>query len=144
MKTLSNGNTFRVTSPLWEESTGHRWIPLTKGQWRGALMFFLWNAPEQTAKQTIEMMVTRYAMALIMTSLSLQWGRAILFDGSHIPGPRGDLGVLELWLSTWRLQTEGYPTRWKAAKHFFLCSETSGDNDNPDAALSHVGHIPWE
>ena len=21
--------------PLWGESTGHRWIPLTKGQWRG-------------------------------------------------------------------------------------------------------------
>ena len=30
MMTSSNGNTFRVTGPLWEESTGHRWIPLTK------------------------------------------------------------------------------------------------------------------
>ena len=25
-------NIFRVTGPLWGESTGHRWIPLTKGQ----------------------------------------------------------------------------------------------------------------
>ena len=28
--TTSNGNIFRVTGPLWGESTGHRWIPLTK------------------------------------------------------------------------------------------------------------------
>ena len=28
--TLSNGNIFRVTNPLWGESTGHRWIPLAK------------------------------------------------------------------------------------------------------------------
>ena len=26
----SNGNIFRVIGPLWGESTGHRWIPLTK------------------------------------------------------------------------------------------------------------------
>ena len=30
MMTSSNGKTFRVTGPLWEESTGHRWIPLPK------------------------------------------------------------------------------------------------------------------
>ena len=39
MMTSSNGNIFRVTGPLCGEFTGHRWIPLTKGQWRGALMF---------------------------------------------------------------------------------------------------------
>ena len=39
--TSSNGNIFRVTGPLCGEFTGHRWIPLTKGQWRGALMFSL-------------------------------------------------------------------------------------------------------
>ena len=33
--TSSNGNIFRVTGPLWGESTGH------KGQWREALMFSL-------------------------------------------------------------------------------------------------------
>ena len=32
---------FRVTGPLRGESTGNRWIPLTKGQRRGALMFSL-------------------------------------------------------------------------------------------------------
>ena len=30
--TSSNGNVFRVTVPLCGESTGHRWISLTKGQ----------------------------------------------------------------------------------------------------------------
>ena len=28
--TSSNGNNFRLTGPLWGESTGPRWIPLTK------------------------------------------------------------------------------------------------------------------
>ena len=40
MMTSSNGNIFRVTGPLWGESTGHRWLP-DKGHWRGALMFSL-------------------------------------------------------------------------------------------------------
>ena len=39
MITSSNGNIFRVTSPLCGEFTGQRWIPLPRGQWRGALMF---------------------------------------------------------------------------------------------------------
>ena len=37
--TSSNGNIFRIVIPLCGESTGHRWIPLTKRQWRGPLMF---------------------------------------------------------------------------------------------------------
>ena len=37
----SNGNIFRVTGPLFGEFTGHRWISLTKGQWRGVMMFSL-------------------------------------------------------------------------------------------------------
>ena len=31
MMTSSTGNVYRVTCPLWGESTGHWWIPLTKG-----------------------------------------------------------------------------------------------------------------
>ena len=30
MMTSSNGNILRVTGPLWGESIGHQWIPLTK------------------------------------------------------------------------------------------------------------------
>ena len=39
--TSSNGNIFRVTGHLCGEFTGHRWIPHTNGQWRGALMLSL-------------------------------------------------------------------------------------------------------
>ena len=46
MMTSSNGNTFRVTGPLWGESTGHRWIPLTKAS-DAELWCFPWSAPEQ-------------------------------------------------------------------------------------------------
>ena len=47
MMTLVNGNIFRVTGPLWGESTVQRWIPLTKAS--GAeLWCFLWLAHEQT------------------------------------------------------------------------------------------------
>ena len=41
MMTSSNGNIFRVIGPLCGEFTGHRWIPLTKGQLRVALMLSL-------------------------------------------------------------------------------------------------------
>ena len=41
MMTSSNGNIFRLTDPLWGGFNGDRWIPLTKGQWRGALLFSL-------------------------------------------------------------------------------------------------------
>ena len=57
MITSSNGNIFRVTGPLREEFTGHRWISLTKAN------------DEQTAEQTIETQVMWDAISLIMTSL---------------------------------------------------------------------------
>ena len=41
MMTSSNGSIFLVTGHFCGEITGHRWIPRTKGQWRGALMFSL-------------------------------------------------------------------------------------------------------
>ena len=40
MMMSSNGNIFRVTGPLWRESTGHRWFS-SQTQWRGAVMFSL-------------------------------------------------------------------------------------------------------
>ena len=45
--TSSNGNIFRVTGPWWWESTGHRWITLTKAS-DAELWRFLWSGPEQT------------------------------------------------------------------------------------------------
>ena len=52
----SNGDLFHVTVPLWGESIGHRWIPLTKAS-DAELCSFHWSAPEQTIEQTIEMPV---------------------------------------------------------------------------------------
>ena len=41
MMMSSKGDSSVVTGPLWGESSGYRLIPLTKGQWRWALMFSL-------------------------------------------------------------------------------------------------------
>ena len=65
MMTSSNGNIFRVTGPLWEESTSHRWIPLMKAGDAELWCF----PPEQMVKQTIETLVIWNAIMLIMTSL---------------------------------------------------------------------------
>ena len=61
----SNGNIFYVTGPLWGESTGNRWIPLTQAS-DAELWCFLWSAPEQTVEQTIKMSVIWDAIALII------------------------------------------------------------------------------
>ena len=45
--TSSNGNLFRVTDPLWGESTGHWWIPLPKAS-DALLRYFLWSVREQS------------------------------------------------------------------------------------------------
>ena len=42
--TSSNRNNFRVTGPLWGESTGHRWIPLTKASDTELWCFFFISA----------------------------------------------------------------------------------------------------
>ena len=44
--TPSNGNNFFVTRHLYRESTGHRWIPLTKNS-DVELWCFIWSATEQ-------------------------------------------------------------------------------------------------
>ena len=46
MMTSSNGNIFCVTGPLWGESTGDRWLPLTKASDAG-FWCFRWYAPEK-------------------------------------------------------------------------------------------------
>ena len=47
MMTQSNGNIFCVIDPLWVESNGHRWIPLTKAS-DVEFWCFHWSAPEKT------------------------------------------------------------------------------------------------
>ena len=41
MMMSSNGNIFRVTGSFWGESTGHRWIPLTKASDAELRCFFI-------------------------------------------------------------------------------------------------------
>ena len=48
---------------VWGDSTGHRWIPLTKAS-DAELWCFLWSAPEQTVEQTIGTPVTLIMMSL--------------------------------------------------------------------------------
>ena len=67
MMTSPNGYIFRVTGPLWGESTGHRWIPLTKAS-DAEIWCLLWSAPEQTVEQRIGTSLIWDAIALIMTS----------------------------------------------------------------------------
>ena len=43
MMTSSNGNSFSVTGPLWEEFSGYWWIPITKAG-DAELWCFLWSA----------------------------------------------------------------------------------------------------
>ena len=43
--TSSNGNIFRVTGPLWGESTSSPMDFPNKGQWRGALIF-IWSSEQ--------------------------------------------------------------------------------------------------
>ena len=49
MMTSLNGNIIIVTGPLWGESTGYRWILLTKAS-DAELWCFLWYTPEQTVE----------------------------------------------------------------------------------------------
>ena len=60
---------FHVTGPLWGESTGHRWIPLTKAS-DAELWRFPCYAHVQAVKQIIETPLIWDAIALIMMSPS--------------------------------------------------------------------------
>ena len=76
---------FRVTGPLRGESIGHRWIPLT-GASGAELWRFLWPAPQQTVKQTMETPVIWDVIALIMTPLWLllwNWNWSLLLVSNH-------------------------------------------------------------
>ena len=66
MMMSSNRNIFCITGPLWGESTGHRWIPLTNAS-DMELWCFLWSAPEQMAEQTIETPVNFFFMTYVFT-----------------------------------------------------------------------------
>ena len=63
MMTSWHGNALHITGPLWGESTGHQWIPLTKGQQCGSLIFHC--HPVQAIEQTVELPMVSDASTLI-------------------------------------------------------------------------------
>ena len=68
MMTSSNGNIFRITGHLWGESTGDRWIPLTKASDAGVFMFSVicaWTNGRANTRGAGDW----DAIALIMTSV---------------------------------------------------------------------------
>ena len=66
MMTSSHGNNFRVTGPLWGESTVNRWLPLKKAS-DAELWCVLWSAPEQMFEYVS--LVRLDTIEFIMTSL---------------------------------------------------------------------------
>ena len=59
-----HGHLFRITGPLWVDSTGDRWIP---PQWASdaELWCFLWCKSEHAAEQAVELLVTWETMTLM-------------------------------------------------------------------------------
>ena len=53
MMTSSTGSIFRVTGSFWRESTGHRWIPLTRTVTRSFDVFFDLRMNKRLNKQSI-------------------------------------------------------------------------------------------
>ena len=97
MMMSSNVNNCCGTGPLWGESTGDWWIPLSKAS-DVELWCLFWSAPEQTDDQTIEMSVIWDAIALNMMSLWC-WGQAKIATS---------------------LQTYSSPISWKEKNEFLL------------------------
>ena len=97
MMTSWNGNIIRVTGPLWGESTGLRWIPLTKTS-DADLWCFLWSAPEQTGEQTIEMPAI--------------WDAATVMEYKY--STRNDSKYLRhLYFEIWRKMRTCFDVSWK-------------------------------
>ena len=53
LMTSWNRSAFRITGPLWRDSTGHWWFPFTKGQWDRPLMFCEVSTKTMLSKHTL-------------------------------------------------------------------------------------------
>ena len=81
MMTSSNGNIFRVTGPLWGESTGHRWIPLTKAS-HAEFWCFLWSEPNGWANNREAGNLRRHYDVTVMGACRY-WGNRVSIRVSH-------------------------------------------------------------
>ena len=66
----SNGNDFRVTGLVWGESTGHRWIHLTKAR-EAELLCFLWSASEHDVTVMGGLSVWQFAVVVVFSGMDL-------------------------------------------------------------------------
>ena len=82
----SNGNIFLVTGPLWGETTGHRWIPLTKAS-VAEFWCFVWCSPEQMVAQTVDMPLICDAMVPTCIVTSFKWRVGFCVDCSNLGYP---------------------------------------------------------
>ena len=81
MMTSPNGNIFRVTGSLWGESTGHRWIPLTKAS-DMELLCFLWSTSEQTVEANNRNPLKRHRTYHDVTPMAMQHVSFIRFNNN--------------------------------------------------------------
>ena len=110
--------TFRVTDPLRGESTGHRWIPLTKAS-DAELWCFLLCTPEQTVGQTVYLPVlcdaTKMSMwrhydgfDLIPVILLIDSGSCHCHRGNHCTVPEAMMQPWQAWYTYVTLTTIHY------------------------------------
>ena len=121
--TSSNGNIFPVTGPLWGESTGHRWIPLTKAS-DTELWCFLWYTPEQTVMQTTEMSVIWDPIMLIMMSLlKIKKGAPVLLTPYSRLAHNFEncfISLLHWKVLNFEIYLKGYIFSWKSASKWII------------------------
>ena len=73
MMMSSNGNIFRVTGPLWGESTGDPWIPLTKAS-DMELWCFLWSEPEQRFSKCLRCQWFEMSLCSLWRPVMIKYG----------------------------------------------------------------------
>ena len=75
--TIKKTTKFRITGPSWGESTGLRWIPLTKGQWCGF----------QSSGLNLFLTTTPHECLCVSNHRQLDWMFTSLFNALSIPFP---------------------------------------------------------
>ena len=80
------GSTFSLTGLLWWESTGHRWIPITKVQWCEALelsLLLAWKSCWKSMELTISQHWWPVVMACYWTGDKLLPEPMLMIDPVH-------------------------------------------------------------
>ena len=110
---------FRITGPLWGESSGNRWIPHARGQWCGVLMFLLVSTWKKTVEQTIERQMNWDGLTLIWrhsNALRCVTKLRCVLRGSmqFVTGLSDRNKICQNHFATtwWRHQMETFPRYW--------------------------------